>query len=99
MRVVLDANVLVSALISSRGAPGKLLDLWEKERFELVVSPSILEELIRVIGYPRIQGRYSLPQEHIDTFIDSIASQAILVSPTVELNVIQVDPTDNRYLE
>ena len=45
MRVVLDVNVLISAVISPRGNPAQILRLWEREGFELVVSPPILEEL------------------------------------------------------
>ena len=99
IRVVLDANVLVSALISRRGSPGKILAQWEQERFELVVSPAILEELQRVIRYPRFQERYHLPKDAVARFLDLISSQAILVNPERTVNIVHDDPTDNRYLE
>ena len=99
MRVVLDTNVLVSAAISSRGSPGKILDLWKKDRFELVISPPILEELERIIHYPRIQQKYKIPEEHIERFLDLIGSQGISVNPSIEINVITRDPSDNRFLE
>ena len=98
-RAVLDANVLVSALISSRGSPGEILAQWEQERFELVVSPAILEELQRVIRYPRFQERYHLPKDAVARFLDLISSQAILVYPERTVNIVHDDPTDNRYLE
>ena len=45
MRVVLDTNVLVSAVIS-RGTPRQLFDLWREQRaFDLVVCPLLLDEL------------------------------------------------------
>jgi putative PIN family toxin of toxin-antitoxin system len=99
MRVVLDANVLVSAVISSRGSPGKILDLWKKDRFELVFSSPILEELERIIHYPRIQQRYKLPEEYIEQFLSLIGSQGISVNPSMEIYAIERDPSDNRYLE
>lgn len=99
MRVVLDANVLVCAVISSRGSPGKILDLWKKDRFELVFSPPILEELERIIHYPRIQQRYKLPDEYIEQFLSLIGNQGISVNPSVEIYVIERDPSGNRYLE
>jgi predicted nucleic acid-binding protein len=49
IRTVLETNELVSALISSRGSPRKILGLLEQDRFELVILPAILEELQRVI--------------------------------------------------
>ncbi len=99
MRVVLDANVLVSALISPQGAPGEILAAWEKDRFDLVVSPATLDELGRVLHYPRIQQKYNLPAEKLEQFLRLIIGQAIVVNPTKELAVIEADPSDNRYLE
>ena len=99
MRVVLDVNVLVSAAISAGGNPGKILDLWEKDEFDVVISPSILEELERVIHYPKIQQKYNLPEEHVDKFLGLIGNQAIVANPPKKLNVIERDPSDNRYLE
>ena len=49
MRVVLDAGVLVAASIAPRGVCGRLLDGAIAERFEIVVSPSLLAELERVL--------------------------------------------------
>jgi hypothetical protein len=99
MRVVLDVNVLISAVISPRGNPAQILRLWEQEGFELVVSPPILEELERVIHYPRIQEKYSLSEEHVKQFLQMIGSGVTIVEPSVELSVIEKDPPDNRYLE
>jgi putative PIN family toxin of toxin-antitoxin system len=99
MRVILDANVFVSAVITKRGACGKILELWEKDEFDLVVSSSILEEIDRVIHYPKIQQKYTLSDETIDQFLGLIGSQAVIVAPSSELRVIEKDPSDNRYLE
>ncbi len=99
MRIVLDANVLISGLISPQGSPARILNLWKQERFDLVISEPILEELERVIHYPRIQERYRLPEECIEQFLELIAGEAILVKPSSEISVIEADPADNRYLE
>jgi putative PIN family toxin of toxin-antitoxin system len=99
MQVVLDTNVLISAVISSRGAPAQILRLWEEERFDLLVSPSILEELERVIRYPRIQQRYNLPETEVARFLQLIRIGAVLVEPKIEIMAIAADPSDNRCLE
>ncbi|MCC6368503.1 MAG: PIN domain-containing protein [Bryobacterales bacterium] len=44
MRVVLDTNVYVSAL-NYGGTPEQILDFHTDERFELCLSPVIIEEL------------------------------------------------------
>ena len=99
MRVVLDVNVLISAVISPRGTPAQILRLWEGEEFELTISPPILEELERVIHYPRIQERYNLSEEYVGQFLQSIGGGATVVEPAVQLSVIEKDPSDDRYLE
>lgn len=57
MRAVLDPNVIVSALISPRGAPARILREWLDGGYELVVSPLLLAELERVLGYPKLRKR------------------------------------------
>lgn len=99
MRVVLDANILISAIISRKGSPAQILVLWEQEMFDLIISPPVLAELERVIHYPRIRKRYNLPEEQVDQFIQLISTQAISVDPSIEITVIEKDLTDNRYLE
>jgi uncharacterized protein len=54
VRAVLDANVLISALLSSRGAPARLLAAWRMGAFDLVVSPLLLAEVRRALSYPRL---------------------------------------------
>ncbi len=99
MRVVLDVNVLISAVISPHGNPARILALWQQEKFDLAISEPILEELDRVLHYPRIQARYHLPEEQVDEFLHLLASLAITVHPSLELSIVEKDPSDSRYLE
>ena len=57
MRAVLDANVLVSALISRVGAPARLVELWLEGEFELVVCKTLLDEVQGTLTQPKISGR------------------------------------------
>ena len=99
MRIVLDANVLVSALISGRGAPASIVAYWQEDRFEVAISPPILHELDRALHYPRLQERYRLSEQQIRRFLHLLSRQAIVATPSPQLTVIEVDLTDNRYLE
>jgi len=47
MRVVLDSNILLSALISPHGPPDRIYRAWRAARFELVTSSAQLEEIRR----------------------------------------------------
>lgn len=96
MKVVLDANVLVSGLISSTGAPGQILDRWLAGQFKLFVSSPMLDELKRVLRYPRIAERITkLPATR---FLEILEKNVEMIKGTLILNVLTIDPSDNCYL-
>jgi putative PIN family toxin of toxin-antitoxin system len=99
MRVVLDANVLVSAILSPRGTPAQILTAWRAKQFDLVVSEAILAEIVWVFRYPKIAKRHRWSEEQLQTFLDNLSHIAILTPGTLTLDVITDDPPDNRYLE
>jgi uncharacterized protein len=57
MRLILDTNILLSALLSPLGAPGKLLDAWERKSFTLVACDALVAELRDVAGRPFFRAR------------------------------------------
>jgi uncharacterized protein len=99
MRVVLDANVYISALLSGQGHSARIVAGWLASEFEVVVSEAILAELVRVTGYERLQKKYARLQERRLAFIQMVAEQAVWVEPQGRLAVIAGDESDNRYLE
>ena len=99
MRVVLDVNVWVSALISRLGAPARIVAHWQAEEFEVAISPAILRELDRVLNYPRLQEHYHLPEKQVQGFLRLVTRQATEVAPSQPIHAIERDSTDNRHLE
>ena len=57
MRAVIDTNVWISALLNPAGAPARILAALQAERFALVTSETVLDELERVRARPRIRRR------------------------------------------
>jgi putative PIN family toxin of toxin-antitoxin system len=57
LRVVLDPNVIISALLSPDGAPARVLVAWREGAFELIISPQLLAELRRALAYPKLRER------------------------------------------
>jgi putative PIN family toxin of toxin-antitoxin system len=57
MRIILDTNILISALLSPLGAAAKLLDAWERKTFTLVASGALIAELREVAGRPFFRAR------------------------------------------
>ncbi len=58
MRVVLDTNILISALISPSGPPDIIYRAWRSGQFELVTSVTQLEEMRRASRYPKMKSRF-----------------------------------------
>ena len=98
MRVVLDANVLVSALISPRGSPAQVLAKWEQGKFELLVSPFGLRELDHTLRYPKLRQRYGLSEAMVDAFVARVASQSVLIDSSGVVPGVSRDADDDNYL-
>jgi predicted nucleic acid-binding protein len=54
MRVVLDTNTVISALLFS-GTASHLVSLWQSRRIAVLVSGDILQEYLRVLAYPKFK--------------------------------------------
>ena len=95
---VLDANVLVSAILTPKGHPAKILREWRAGSFDVVISLSILKEIQRVISYPKIKKRLTQSDLEVNEFLLGLAQFSIMVYGETQIDVIKEDPTDNKYL-
>ncbi len=99
MIIVLDTNVMISALLSTEGSPAQIIDLWEAGEFDIATSAPLLDEVKRVLGYEKIKKSLKCTPEEINRLIGGWRTAAIYVEPEEELEVIEDDPDDNRVLE
>jgi hypothetical protein len=100
LRAVLDANDLTSAFIQPKGPSGRILTRFVGEAaFELVLSVPILDELRRILEYPRIRKRLRTPDDEIQARVASLGVLADVVDPRIRLQVVAEDPDDDKYLE
>ncbi len=93
MRVVLDTNVFISAVLGSR--LGIILDEWKAGKFTLIVTDSIAAEYIDVINRPK----FRIPADEIIGVTDYLLDSAEFVTAGEEILDIVSDPTDNKFLE
>ena len=95
MRLVIDTNILISALLSGTSLPAHLIVLWREGRFDLLTSVEQLDELMRVTRYPKIRER--LAPALAGRLINELRDIAVVVS---DLPVVSVspDPYDNYLL-
>ncbi len=85
MRIVLDTNVLISALIRD-GKPREFLDLLLAEHHTLILSRPIIEEFSRVAADQRI--RPYTDSEEVVRFLRKLVAEASLVSLTSRFKVL-----------
>jgi putative PIN family toxin of toxin-antitoxin system len=78
VRAVLDANVLIAALLSPSGAPAQILARWLSGDFELVVSERLLAELERALAYPKL--RKLIARSDADEFVSFLMGSTVLAS-------------------
>jgi uncharacterized protein len=93
LRVVLDVNVLISALLSGSGPPGRLIALWFEGAFELVVSEELLAELGRALAYPKLREHIS--REDAADFSALLRATAAMVADAERPDPISRDPGDD----
>ena len=96
MRVVLDTNVLLGALISQNGPPDTIYRAWRSGRFELVTCTFQLEELRRVSRYPKLKT--ILPPHRVGTMINNL-NRAIVIDQLSALPAdIELSDPDDAFL-
>jgi len=95
MRVILDTNVLISALISPRGASDLLYQAWRVGHFVLVSSEAQLEEFSRVSRYARL--RPYLEPSAAGTMLNEIKVVAAILQKLPKVDRSQ-DSADNYIL-
>lgn len=78
MRAVLDPNVLTSALISPARVPSALVRAWLDGVFDIVVSPKLLAELQRALGYPHLAER--VPADDAQELVELLRRAATVVA-------------------
>lgn len=98
-RVVIDTNVVVSAFISPRGAPAKIMEHWERNTFALVVSDPILDEYERALNYDRVRIRHRMTHAEVAAVVEGFRTFAVLVNPRESIRVITADPDDDKFVE
>ncbi|MGE0048857.1 MAG: putative toxin-antitoxin system toxin component, PIN family [Acidithiobacillus sp.] len=97
MRVVLDTNVLLSALLSPHGVPDTIYRAWQKDRFELVTSVEQIDELRRASRYTKFKE--VLQPHRVGTMINNMRQSTVLQSlPLLPSSVEASDPNDSFLL-
>ena len=93
MRIVLDTNIFISAILG--GKLGIIIDEWKAGKFTLIITDSIAREYIEVINRPK----FKIPRDEIIATTDYLLQTAEFVTPQENIQVVVADVTDNKFLE
>lgn len=98
LRVVLDANVYVSAIIRPEGPPGRVVERFLRDSaFAIVLSPAIVEETLRALAYPKVR-KYIRRTVDPELWFEDIVLLAELVAGDYATSGASTDPDDDKYL-
>lgn len=93
-RVVFDTNVFISAL-GWDAKPEACLEQVLHGQAEGYISPAMLDELQRVMDYPR----FKFTEDEKQSFLEIILASFHVVTPSVDVSVVADDPDDDMVLE
>jgi len=95
VRILLDTNVLISALLSGVGPPGQVLSAIRQGRHVLISSDYLAQELRSVTNRPHLRSR--IAPEEVEALIYNLEAVGFLVSDLPEVD-LSPDPKDNPIL-
>ncbi len=91
--VVLDTNVLVSAL-GWKGPEHRIYRACREGELLMATSKALLTELVRVLLYPK----FGFAKQEVADFLADVRGHAFLVTPAETVEIVR-DQADNRVLE
>ena len=98
MRVVIDTNVLISAIIRPQGRVGPVLLYLRQTAYTLLYDQILLEELANVLSRPRFGQKYGVRAQDIETVIRLILLRGEPVEVGERFEACR-DPKDNKFLD
>jgi putative PIN family toxin of toxin-antitoxin system len=95
-RAVLDANVVISAMLVRGSLPWQVASLAQTG-YTLVWSSDIVAECIRVAGYPKLRSRFQMsdPMGFLAWLVDTAE---VVAGELPQVNAVRADPSDDVYL-
>lgn len=97
MRIDLDTNVVVSALIWG-GTPYKLIEAAVDGDLALCTSPALLAELRAVLAREHLGSRLEQQRSSVEETVTLYAGLTISVSPTATPRVVPGDADDDQVI-
>lgn len=95
IKAVFDSNIYISALIKPTGTQALLIEKALMGECQIVISLEILNEIYRVLAYPRILKKLTATPEQIKRLFHHVSTHAFLVEIGQIIRAVESDPDDN----
>jgi putative PIN family toxin of toxin-antitoxin system len=98
MRITLDTNILVRAVVARQGPARAVLELGTSPPHVVVISDFILVELRRALAYPQVRQRYPISDSDVDRFENLLRAVADTVVVPAQSPIVPADPDDDPII-
>jgi putative PIN family toxin of toxin-antitoxin system len=98
LKVVLDANVWISALLWG-GKPAEIVKAAEQGKVCLVISEEIVEEISQVLTYPKLRKIYEAGGLQRQKLIEEVLKVGKFVQVTQNVRVVLEHPADDKFID
>jgi uncharacterized protein len=95
MRVVLDTNIIISALLAPAGKPAAIVRIWLDGKFTLLTCAAHLDELRSTLEKPRVAER--VKPHKAGRLVNQVKKLAEDIGPLPRVE-LSLDPTDDFLL-
>ena len=96
IRAVLDTNTVISGLLWS-GAPSRAIDAALDDKFLIITSQALIDELNHVLMRPKLQKRLAQIGKTANAFLENYQKLVEIVQP-IDVGEVVRDPKDNMVI-
>lgn len=95
--VVLDINVLVSALINRESPPGRITAAWRRQEIAVITSRPIIDKAVEVLHRPSM-SRFGITQLQVSRILLMLNRHTIITPHALDLKAVKDDPEDDKFI-
>lgn len=96
MKVVLDTNIIISAVILPHGTPAKIIKAWQERKFQLLISKEIFKEIACVLARPRLK-KYNITLLRRKEILKVLYKYSVMTDGKLKVKVSE-DPNDDMFI-
>jgi len=96
MLVLLDSNVIISAMLVPHGTPARIVDQWRNGGFQLLTCQEQIDEIRTACRTPKF--RFRLQPHHVGSMLNHLYN-AIVWPGSLPRRLHAADPTDSYLLD